>query len=304
MVTAGRDSLFLAQRVWKVKFVGESVDDCGGGYSESISEMCDELHSGCVPLLIPTPNGREETGVNQDCYILNPQAHSPQHINMFRFLGMLCGIAIRTGQPLSIRLAPPVWKQLTGMVLTIEDVVEVDKELVPSLVYISKSSEDDLESLDLPFTIPSATGQEVQLSTKYTKVTPNNRDEYVQMALRYRYHEFDAQVAAVREGMAKVVPVPLLSLFVGAELEMMVCGNPEINVDVLKSIATYKGLSPSSDLVKWFWTTLEGFSVIERSLFLRFVWGRTRLPHTVADFRGRDFVVQVRCHFHFIRRRF
>jgi len=31
----------------------------------------------------------------------------------------------------------------------------------------------------------------------------------------------------------------------------------------------------------------------ERSLFLRFVWGRTRLPRTIADFRGRDFVLQV-----------
>lgn len=26
-----QDSLFLPHRVWKVKFVGESVDDCGGG---------------------------------------------------------------------------------------------------------------------------------------------------------------------------------------------------------------------------------------------------------------------------------
>jgi len=25
---------------------GESVDDCGGGYSESIAEMCDELQNG------------------------------------------------------------------------------------------------------------------------------------------------------------------------------------------------------------------------------------------------------------------
>jgi E3 ubiquitin-protein ligase HERC2 len=293
MVTAGPDSLFLPQRVWKVKFVGESVDDCGGGYSESISEMCDELHRGVAPLLIPTPNGREETGVNQDCYILNPQARSPQHINMFRFLGILCGIAIRTGQPLSISLAPPVWKQLAGMSLTVGDLVEIDKEFVPSLVYIRNSSEEDLKALDLPFTTPSATGQEVQLSTKYKTVTPANRVEYVQMALRYRYHEFDSQVAAVREGMAKVVPVPLLSLFVGAELEMMVCGNPEINVDVLKTIATYKGISPSSQLVQWFWTTLENFTVNERSLFLRFVWGRTRLPRTVSDFKGRDFVVQV-----------
>ena len=37
-----------------------------------------------------------------------------------------------------------------------------------------------------------------------------------------RLHEFDEQVAAVREGMARVVPVPLLSLFTGYELETMV----------------------------------------------------------------------------------
>jgi len=43
MSTLGPESLLLPHRVWKVKFVGESVDDCGGGYSDSIAEMCDEL---------------------------------------------------------------------------------------------------------------------------------------------------------------------------------------------------------------------------------------------------------------------
>jgi len=38
---------------------------------------------------------------------------------------------------------------------------------------------------------------------------------------------------------------------------------------------------------------MEEFSTAERSLFLRFVWGRTRLPRSIADFRGRDFVLQV-----------
>lgn len=38
----------------------------------------------------------------------------------------------------------------------------------------------------------------------------------------FRLHEFDEQVSAVREGMARVVPVPLLSLFTGYELETMV----------------------------------------------------------------------------------
>ena len=37
-----------------------------------------------------------------------------------------------------------------------------------------------------------------------------------------RLHEFDDQVRWVREGMAHVLPVPMLSLFTGYELEMMV----------------------------------------------------------------------------------
>lgn len=66
---------------------GESVDDCGGGYSESIAEMCDELQNGSLSLLIVTPNGRDESGANRDCFLLNPMLKSPLHQNMFRYLG-------------------------------------------------------------------------------------------------------------------------------------------------------------------------------------------------------------------------
>jgi hypothetical protein len=66
---------------------GESVDDCGGGYSESIAEICEELQNGLTPLLIVTPNGRDESGANRDCDLLNPAARAPVHCSMFRFLG-------------------------------------------------------------------------------------------------------------------------------------------------------------------------------------------------------------------------
>lgn len=124
-------------------------------------------------------------------------------------------------------------------------------------------------------------------------ITPENRHEYIRQALDYRLHEFDQQVTAVREGMARVVPVPLLSLFTGYELETMVCGSPDIPIALLKSVATYKGVDATSSLVNWFWEVMEELTNQERSLFLRFVWGRTRLPRTIADFRGRDFVLQV-----------
>ncbi|OCT92505.1 hypothetical protein XELAEV_18015562mg [Xenopus laevis] len=295
MASFSPDSLLLPHRVWKVKFVGESVDDCGGGYSESIAEMCEELQNGLTPLLIVTPNGRDESGANRDCFLLNPAAKTTLHMNMFRFLGVLLGIAIRTGSPLSLNLAEPVWKQLAGMNLTIADLSEVDKDFIPGLMYIrdNEATSEEFEAMILPFTVPSASGQDIQLSSKHTHITLDNRAEYVRLAIGYRLHEFDEQVAAVREGMARVVPVPLLSLFTGYELETMVCGSPDIPLHLLKSVATYKGIEPTASLIQWFWDVMESFSNTERSLFLRFVWGRTRLPRTIADFRGRDFVIQV-----------
>nr|XP_034301899.1 E3 ubiquitin-protein ligase HERC2 isoform X3 [Crassostrea gigas] len=289
----GADSLMLPHRVWKVKFVGESVDDCGGGYSESVAEMCDELQNGSLPLLIVTPNGRGESGANRDCYIFNPMAKSPVHVNMFKFLGMLFGIAIRTGSPLSLNIAEPVWKQVAGMPLSVSDLAEIDKDCVPGLIYIKDLTDDKLQTVDMPFSIPSSSGQEVQLSSKHSKITPANKMEYIKQAINYRLHEFDDQVKWVREGMSKVIPVPLLSLFTGLELETMVCGSPDIPLYLLKSVATYKGVDATAPLVIWFWEVMEELSDNERSLFLRFVWGRTRLPRSIADFRGRDFVLQV-----------
>ena len=54
-----------------------------------------------------------------------------------------------------------------------------------------------------------------------------------------------------------------------------------------------QGVEAGSPLISWFWAVMEEFSTAERSLFLRFVWGRTRLPRSIADFRGRDFVLQI-----------
>ena len=54
------------------------------------------------------------------------------------------------------------------------------------------------------------------------------------------------QVAAVREGMSLIVPVPLLSLLTATNLEQMACGMPEVSVEVLKKVVRYvDGLSHS-----------------------------------------------------------
>lgn len=57
---------------------------------------------------------------------------------------------------------------------------------------------------------------------RYTRITSQNKDEYVRLALSHRLHEFDEQVKAVRDGMSKVVPVPFLSLFSASQVQVTV----------------------------------------------------------------------------------
>lgn len=49
-----------------------------------------------------------------------------------------------------------------------------------------------------------------------------------------RLHESDAQVAALLSGFAAVVPVQLFPLFTADEMEQLICGRPDFEIDQLK----------------------------------------------------------------------
>lgn len=93
--------------------------------------------------------------------------------------------------------------------------------------------------------------------------------------------------------MSWIVPVPLLSLLTAKQLEQMVCGMPEISVDVLRKVVRYREVDEQHQLVQWFWHTLEEFSNEERVLFMRFVSGRSRLPANTADISQRFQIMKV-----------
>jgi len=98
------------------------------------------------------------------------------------------GVAIRTGSPLSLNLAEPVWKQLAGMKLSGSDITEVDRDYLSGLIYIRdfEGDEKTIEFLDMPFSTPSASGQEVHLSSLHKTITLENRQEYFKLALQFR----------------------------------------------------------------------------------------------------------------------
>ena len=58
-------------------------------------------------------------------FLLNPACTCDSDMEMFTFLGILMGVAIRTRKPLDLHLAPLVWKQLTNVPPVPEDIEEV-----------------------------------------------------------------------------------------------------------------------------------------------------------------------------------
>lgn len=65
---------------------------------------------------------------------------------------------------------------------------QVDKDFIPGLMYIrdNEATPEEFEALTLPFTVPNASGQDIQLSSKYSHITLENRAEYVRLAINYR----------------------------------------------------------------------------------------------------------------------
>jgi len=70
----------------------------------------------------------------------------------------------------------------------------------------------------------------------------------------------------------------------GAELQDIMCGNPDIDVDLLNSVVEYDGYDKDDKVILYFWDVLREMTVDERKLFLQFVWARSRLPVRVSDF--------------------
>jgi E3 ubiquitin-protein ligase HERC2 len=114
-------------RPWRANFAGEGSIDAGGPFRDSVSNICKELESDVLPLLIQTVNTRNNHGEYRDCYLPNPSSNSPTHLELFKFLGHLLGFGIRSLSPMNLHFPPIIWKQILGEPLTYNDLKGIDQ---------------------------------------------------------------------------------------------------------------------------------------------------------------------------------
>uniref|UniRef100_A0A8C9SD30 HECT domain containing 3 n=1 Tax=Scleropages formosus TaxID=113540 RepID=A0A8C9SD30_SCLFO len=276
---------------WECKFIAEGIIDQGGGFRDSLADMSEELcpsSSECpVPLPFFTHTSNQGTGEARDCYVPNP---SCREFQKYEWIGQLMGAALRGKDFLVLALPGLIWKQLIGEEVSwSKDFPAVDSVLVKLLEAMENMDKETFEfkfGQELRYTTMLSDGRVVELiqGGASTVVKYEDRKEFIQLVQKARLEESHEQIAAMQAGLVKVVPQAVLDLLTWQELEKKVCGDPEITVEALKRLTRYEDLEQTDLRVQYLWEALTNFTNEDRSRFLRFVTGRSRLPAPIYIF--------------------
>ena len=275
---------------WKANFAGEGSYDAGGPYRESITNMWGELMNSVLPFFIPTPNNKNDHGLYRDCWTINPSSQSPTHLEMYEFLGALMGMAFRSGQVLDIKLTSFFYKSLAGEALTIEDLETIDMYAVQAIKEMENTKLTVTEEMFDSYGVQNMTTrlsnkEEVELVQNGKDITLKYKDidEFIRLTLETRFKEAEKQMQAIRKGFEIVFPITVIGILTWKEVEYRIIGPTEIDIEQLKKITSYSCCNENDEYIQRFWRTLEGFTQEERSMYLKFVWGRSRLPPPGTD---------------------
>eukprot|EP00954_Amorphochlora_amoebiformis_P026556 1380027-Amorphochlora_amoeboformis.AAC.1 len=146
---------------------------------------------------------------------------------MYEFVGKLMGLAMRSGNLLELDLPSVIWKPLVLTKPTMEDLKGIDLicfKILERLSAFDKPGEhaSNFEETQLEFTCVRSDQKLVRLvkDGHRKKVTWENRKLYMKLLLKERLNEFRTQCAAIRRGLASVVPASVFTLFTHSELEI------------------------------------------------------------------------------------
>lgn len=282
-------------RTFKVQFVGEKAADNGGPYRELFNGICGELESDALDLLIPCPN--KLTGgelPNQGKWVINPAC---KHHHLYKVFGRKIGISLRCKILLPLNLPSIVWKKLVNESVTLTDFEMIDCNVTGLVTVRDMVKEKNIDSSVVElilerfgaknFTYRLSGGEKTVALSRHgwkKKITSQNAHEWVERAIDARLKECDDQVQSIRNGLRSIIPITLCNLFTWVEMEHLVCGRPDYDVEDLKKLAVYqKGLKGTDKEVQFFWQILQEMSVSEKTQFLRFVWARERMPANTTE---------------------
>lgn len=223
------------------------------------------------------------------CLQINPASHvNPDHLTYFKFMGIFIAMALFHGRFIDSGFTMPFYKKLLNKKLFLADIESIDPELHSSLVWVKENNIDEC-NLDLCFAadfelLGSLVHHELKPGGINIAVNEENKEEYLGLITQWVFTRgVEEQMKAFMEGFNDVVPLQWLQYFDEREMELMLCGMQEIDVDDWENNSIYRHYNKNSKQVMWLWKFIRELDNEKRTRFLQFVTGTCRLP--VGGFR-------------------
>jgi E3 ubiquitin-protein ligase HUWE1 len=259
-----------------IRFHGEEGIDAGGVSREWFAAMARQMFNPDYALFNPVASDRTTFHPNPLSEI------NDEHLMFFKFIGRIIGKALYEGRVLDCHFSRAVYRRILGKSVSLKDMESLDLDYYKSLVWILENDITDItfetfsvdidrfgvvETVDL---IPD--GQNIP-------VTEENKHEYVRLVVEHRLiKSIEKQLTEFLKGFHEIIPSELISIFNEQELELLISGLPEIDVDDWKNNTEYQNYQPTSPQIQWFWRAVRSFDKEEKAKLLQFVTGTSKVP--------------------------
>jgi E3 ubiquitin-protein ligase HUWE1 len=266
---------------WKnrfyIVFEGEEGQDAGGLLREWYVIISREIFNPNYALFKSSPGDRVTYTINDFSHI------NSNHLDYFKFVGRVIAKAIYDNKLLECYFTRSFYKHILAKAVRHQDMESEDYSFYKGLDFLLEHDIADL-GYDLTY---STEIQEFGVTEvrdlipngRNIQVTDENKKEYVRLVCQMKMTgAIRKQLAAFLEGFYDIIPRRLISIFNEQELELLLSGLPDINIDDLKANTEYHKYTATSLQIVWFWRALRGFDQTDRAKFLQFVTGSSKVP--------------------------
>ncbi|XP_074055334.1 E3 ubiquitin-protein ligase HECW1 isoform X2 [Macrotis lagotis] len=269
-----------------ITFVGEEGLDYSGPSREFFFLLSQELFNPYYGLFEYSANDTYTVQISP------MSAFVENHLEWFRFSGRILGLALIHQYLLDAFFTRPFYKALLRLPCDLSDLEYLDEEFHQSLQWMKDNNITDI--LDLTFTVNEevfgqVTERELKSGGANTQVTEKNKKEYIERMVKWRVERgVVQQTEALVRGFYEVVDSRLVSVFDARELELVIAGTAEIDLNDWRNNTEYRGGYHDGHIViRWFWAAVERFNNEQRLRLLQFVTGTSSVPYEgFAALRG------------------
>ncbi|XP_054168845.1 E3 ubiquitin-protein ligase HUWE1-like isoform X3 [Oppia nitens] len=266
---------------WKnrfyIVFEGEEGQDAGGLLREWYTIISREIFNPMYALFTTSPGDRVT-------YMINSASHcNSNHLSYFKFVGRVIAKAIYDNKLLECYFTRSFYKHILGKLVKYTDMESEDYAFYQGLVFLLEHEVQDL-GYELTYSIEI---QEFGV-TEVRDLKPNGRNipvteevkhEYVHLVCQEKMTgSIKKQLNAFLEGFYEIIPKRFISIFNEQELELLISGLPNVDIDDLKANSEYHKYQQNSLQIQWFWRALRSFDQADRAKFLQFVTGTSKVP--------------------------